>query len=304
MVIADRLYVLVQNVFSQHSQYSGVIVAVAAVAYTVQLYMEFSGCMDIVTGSARMFGVTLPENFRQPFVSRSAAEFWRRWHITLGVWLKTYVFYPVSASGLVKRWNRFARKHCGKYAARLGVSALALFPVWLCNGLWHGPRWSYIFYGMYYFVILLLEMAFEPVGEKIRTLLGLKADAWQIKAVQICRTWLVVFTGELFFRADGLRTGIEMFRSIFRGFSLVPLWDGSLCMLGLDLADYLVVFAGCLAVGAAGFFKERQTDIVVRLENTKLPVRWACYYALILAVVLFGAYGIGYQKVDLIYAGF
>ena len=75
-------------------------------------------------------------------------------------------------------------------------------------------------------------------------------------------------------------------------------------MLGLDLADYLVVFAGCLAVGAAGFFKERQTDISVRLENTKLPVRWACYYALILAVVLFGAYGIGYQKVDLIYAGF
>ena len=181
MVVADRLYVLVQNVFSQHSRYSGVIVAVAAVAYTVQLYMEFSGCMDIVTGSARMFGVTLPENFRQPFVSRSAAEFWRRWHITLGVWLKTYVFYPVSASGLVKRWNRFARKHCGKYAARLGVSALALFPVWLCNGLWHGPRWSYIFYGMYYFVILLLEMAFEPVGEKIRTLLGLKADAWQIR---------------------------------------------------------------------------------------------------------------------------
>ena len=304
MVIADRLYVLVQNVFSQHSRYSGVIVAVAAVAYTVQLYMEFSGCMDIVTGSARMFGVTLPENFRQPFVSRSAAEFWRRWHITLGVWLKTYVFYPVSASGLVKRWNRFARKHCGKYASRLGVSALALFPVWLCNGLWHGPRWSYIFYGMYYFVILLLELAFEPVGEKIRTLLGLKADAWQIRAVQIFRTWLVVFTGELFFRADGLRAGIEMFRSIFRGFSLAPLWDGSLCMLGLDLADYLVVFAGCLAVGVAGFFKERQTDISVRLENTKLPVRWACYYALILAVVLFGAYGIGYQKVDLIYAGF
>ena len=266
MVIADRLYVLVQNVFSQHSRYSGVIVAVAAVAYTVQLYMEFSGCMDIV--------------------------------------MKTYVFYPVSASGLVKRWNRFARKHCGKYAARLGVSALALFPVWLCNGLWHGPRWSYIFYGMYYFVILLLEMAFEPVGEKIRTLLGLKADAWQIKAVQIFRTWLVVFTGELFFRADGLRAGIEMFQSIFRGFSLAPLWDGSLCMLGLDLADYLVVFAGCLAVGVAGFFKERQTDISVRLENTKLPVRWACYYALILAVVLFGAYGIGYQKVDLIYAGF
>ena len=139
--------------------------------------MEFSGCMDIIIGSGKMFGVTLPENFRQPFFSKSAAEFWRRWHITLGVWFKTYVFYPVSVSGIVKKWNKFGKKHCGKYLTKLGISALCLFPVWICNGLWHGARWSYIFYGMYYFVILLAEVAVEPLRDNILEICHLDKNA-------------------------------------------------------------------------------------------------------------------------------
>ena len=147
MIVADRLYVLVKAVFEHYQDYSGSIVVFAAIAYTLQLYMEFSGCMDIVIGSGRLFGVRLPENFCRPFASKNAAEFWRRWHITLGAWLKTYVFYPVSVSRMVKKWNRFGKKHLGKYLTRLGATAMCLFPVWLCNGLWHGPSWHYIFYG-------------------------------------------------------------------------------------------------------------------------------------------------------------
>ena len=161
MIIADRLYVLVTAVFEHYQDYNGSIVAFAAIAYTLQLYMEFSGCMDIVIGSGRLFGVTLPENFCRPFASENAAQFWRRWHITLGTWLKTYVFYPLSVSRMVKKWNRFGKKHLGKYFTRLGATALCLFPVWLCNGLWHGASWNYIFYGMYYFVILLAGSALD-----------------------------------------------------------------------------------------------------------------------------------------------
>ena len=103
MIIADRLYVLVTAVFEHYQDYNGSIVTFAAIAYTLQLYMEFSGCMDIVIGSGRLFGVTLPENFCRPFASENAAQFWRRWHITLGTWLKTYVFYPLSVSRMVKK---------------------------------------------------------------------------------------------------------------------------------------------------------------------------------------------------------
>ena len=304
MIIADRLYLVVTAVFDHYEQYSGVIVAVAAVAYTVQLYMEFSGTMDIVIGSGRMFGVALPENFRQPFASRNAADFWRRWHMTLGAWFKTYIFYPVSVSGFVKKWNQFGRRHFGKYVAKLGVSAFALFPVWICNGLWHGAGWHYIFYGMYYFVILMWGIAVEPVRNTLLKRMGINENVWWYKTAQILKTWIIIFTGELFFRANGLRAGVFMFQSMFREIQPEKLWDGTLLSFGLDKADFLVIVTGCLIVAVVGMVNERKLLGKVGLPGLPLPARWGVYYALILAVLVFGAYGIGYQQVDLIYAGF
>ena len=128
MIIADRLAVLVDKVYVGYESYSGAVIVVAAISYTIQLYMEFSGCMDMVIGSAGLFGIRLPENFSQPFFAKTCTDFWKRWHITLGVWFKTYVFYPVSVSAIVKKWNKFGRKHLNKYITKLGVSAMALFP--------------------------------------------------------------------------------------------------------------------------------------------------------------------------------
>lgn len=304
MVIADRLYVPVQAIFVHYEKYHGAMIAFAAVAYTVQLYMEFSGCMDIIIGSGRMFGVKLPENFRQPFASRNAAEFWRRWHITLGVWFKTYIFYPVSVSTLVKKWNRFGKAHLGKYLTKLGVSAFCLFPVWLCNGLWHGARWSYIFYGMYYFVILFAEVALEPVREKVIKNCHLNEQAFYVRIPRILKTWLIIFVGELFFRADTLTAGFVMFRNMFRDFHLRSLCDGTLLAFGLDQADYLAIICGCAVVFIVGIIKERNLLGEEGIGTLCLPVRWALYYSLILALVIFGAYGAGYQQVDMIYAGF
>ena len=294
MVIADRLSIPVQIIFNNYRQYSGVVILAGAVCYTVQLYMEFSGCMDIVLGVGRMFGITLPENFRQPFASRSASEFWRRWHITLGAWFKTYVFYPVSVSGLVKKWSRFGKKHCGKYITKLGVSALALFPVWLGNGLWHGAQWNYIFYGMYYFVILMLEVALEPVKKKLP----------QIPFLSVAKTWIIIFTGEMFFRAKDVAAGFQMFGSIFHRFSLTPLFDGTFARFRLDYCDWIIVLAGVFLVAVIGRMKEHKICVHETITGLKTPLRWCCYYGLFFLVIIFGAYGVGYQKVDLIYAGF
>lgn len=303
-VIADRLAIGVDAIFGNYTSYSGFMVAFAAVAYTVQLYMEFSGCMDIIIGSGQLFGVTLPENFRQPFCAQSAAEFWRRWHITLGTWFKTYIFYPVSMSAPVKRWNQYGRKHFGKYVTMLGTSAMALFPVWLCNGLWHGARWSYIFYGMYYFTLILAGIAVEPVRDRILQAFHISERSVGLKFMRIAKTWLIIFTGELFFRADGLRAGIYMFRSMFRNFDLGNLTDGSLLELGMTKADLIAVVVGCVAVAVVGFIKERGTNVRISLDRKPVFMRWSFYYVLILAVIVIAAYGDGYQAVDMIYAGF
>lgn len=304
MIIADRLYLLVKEIFGNSGQYYGVMIVIGAVSYTVQLYMEFSGCMDIIIGSGKMFGVILPENFRRPFFAKNAAEFWRRWHITLGVWFKTYVFYPVSMPALVRKWNKFGKAHLNKYITKLGISAMALFPVWLCNGLWHGAQWNYIFYGMYYFVILLAGIAVEPVREKILKAFHINPQAGWYKILQMMKTWVIIFTGELFFRADSLKIGIEMFTSIFRAAGLEKLSDGTLLSVGLDLADYYAIVAGCVVVAVVEIIREKKLIGENGIQKMKLPVRWLLYYGLIFSVIIFGAYGIGYQQVDMIYAGF
>ena len=304
MIIADRLNVLVEKIFDNYTEYGGAMIAAAAAAYTIQLYLEFSGCMDIVIGSGRLFGVSLPENFRQPFFAVDAADFWRRWHISLGTWFRTYVFFPVSVSAPAKRWSRYAKARFGKYAAKTGALAIALFPVWLCNGLWHGPRWSYIFYGMYYFAVLLLTAMFDPLRNRVLKRLHIRKEAVWYKVIRMIKTWGIIIVGELFFRAAGLRNGMRMFCRMLQDFSLEQLRGDVWLKLGLDQADYLAVILGCAVVILVEIVKEKQGPEDICLRKIYLPIRWAIYYGLIFSVVIFGAYGVGYQKVDLIYAGF
>ena len=109
MVISDRLSYLINYMFGHYDKYHGSLVVLMAVGYTVQLYCEFSGSIDIVIGSGRLFGIALPENFRRPFSAQSAAEFWPRWHMSLGTWFKNYVFYPVTTSSFVQNTNKKLR---------------------------------------------------------------------------------------------------------------------------------------------------------------------------------------------------
>ena len=295
MVIADRAAIGLATIQSDVSVYYGAYAFVGMLLYAIDLYADFTGGIDITIGVAQMFGITLPENFRRPFFSKSIAEYWRRWHITLGVWFKTYVFYPVSVSGIVKKWNKFGKKHCGKYLTKLGISALCLFPVWICNGLWHGARWSYIFYGMYYFVILLAEVAVEPLRDNILEICHLDKNALPYRILQTLKTWLIIFTGELFFRANGLQAGMSMFFSIFKGNNIQSFENivarqeeirGILMSVGLDRLDYFVVIAGCIVVAVVGIIKEKKLLGEEGIQKLWLPVRWTLYYALIFAVLI------------------
>lgn len=137
LIVADRVNLLVKTVFASYESYDGGVIALAAVLYTIQLYCDFSGTMDFVVGTGRIFGVRLPENFRQPFFSRTASEFWQRWHITLHVVSRLRVL-PVSLSKPVKRLTTSARHLLGNRMGPVAASGVALLAVWLGNGLWHG----------------------------------------------------------------------------------------------------------------------------------------------------------------------
>ena len=362
LIVADRVNLFVKPVFEHPGQWGGTAIAMGAMLYTLQLYCDFSGTMDIVLGCGRIFGIQLPENFRQPFFSRTASEFWQRWHITLGAWLRDYVFYPVSLSRPVKRFARVAREHLGARTGSVLSGGVALFAVWLANGLWHGAGWRYIAFGMYYFVIILASGLLEPVFARLRNTLHIKPSSRPWIVLCVLRTWCIVFVGELIFRANGLRAGIQMLSTLVTDFSPAALVNGSLLAPGMDLADFAVVGIFVVLLFAVSLRRERteakapedasattepqgnsaraatnasngpahntsQTTCdtgtptsaaapgyavastspassAEPLTSRALTLRIAGVLALVLCIVVFGAYGSGYIPLDPIYAQF
>ena len=304
IVIADRLNSLIQNVFNNYTAYDGGIIAAAAILYTCQLYMEFSGTMDMVIGSGQLFGIALPENFRQPFFSRSISEFWMRWHITLGTWFKDYIFYPLSMSKPLKKLTSRARKRLGNHFGPLLSGSIALFTVWFLNGLWHGAGWHYLFFGMYHFALILTGNIAGHFSERLTKPFPALKNSLPWKGMQIIRTGILVCIGELFFRANGLYAGLAMFKTMITGFTLESFQNGAIFGLGMDKADFFILFVAVIAVLITSIFKERGISLRTKLAESPAFVRWAIYYSLILFVVIFGAYGAGYIPVDPIYANF
>ncbi len=139
------------------------MIVIVAIAYTTQLYMEFSGCMDIIIGSGKMFGVHASGKFQTTvFFQKARRNSGEDGILRLVSGLKTYVFYPVSVSGIVKKWNKFGKEALWKIFNKAGHIGAVSIPGLDMQWFMAWARWSYIFYGMYYFVILLAEVAVEP----------------------------------------------------------------------------------------------------------------------------------------------
>lgn len=304
MIIADRLNLLIKNVFTHYENYDGIAIALAAVCYTIQLYMDFSGTMDLAVGTGQIFGVQLPENFQRPFFSRTIPEFWQRWHITLGTWFKDYIFYPLSMSKPLKKLTSKARKRLGSHYGPLVAGTIALFCVWVCNGLWHGSAWSYLFFGMYHFALILLGNLTQPLTDKLTGALHISRASLPYRCFQIVRTGILVCIGELFFRANGLRAGLAMLERMVTASTLEPLRNGTIFQIGMARKDFFIVALLLGVIFVVGLLQERGVHLGARVAKAPVPLRFAVYYGVILALVIFGAYGDGYVPVDPIYAGF
>lgn len=304
VVIADRVSELADSVFNHFESYGGVIVVAAVLAYTLQLYCDFSGIMDVVGGLAEMMGIKMPENFRRPFFAKSINEFWQRWHITLGQFLRDYIFYPVSLSKPFMKLTKSARKKFNPYYANLIPTAAALFFVWFANGLWHGAGYKYIFYGLYYYLLMMAGLFLEPLFAKICGVLKINRKSKPYRFFQMLRTFIIVNGGMLIFRANGLRAAFKMLLSVFTKFDLSVLRVGSGNGLGLDLKDYAIILIGVAVIFAVGVLREKNINIRQWIYSKPFAVRFIVYIAGLLIVVIFGAYGENYGAGDLLYANF
>ena len=305
MVLADRITVFTTTVFSDIGSYAGFEVVIAVILNAFHLYMDFSGCMDIVIGAAETMGVALPENFSQPFFAKGAAEFWRRWHITLGNWFKDYVYMPIATNpSMMKRTNAI-RKAKGKRVAGFAATAFPLMIVWILTGLWHGTGLDYVIWGLYWGILIIIESTFAPEFKKVTELLHINPESFGHRLFQMVRTFVYFSIGRMITALGTAGSVIAVFRRIFAEARPWVLFDGSLYTHGLDLPDFGVILAGIVLVWIVSILQVKSGETVrERIARQVLPLRWIVYLVGILAVVIFGMYGPGYSAAAFVYGGF
>ena len=298
IVIADRLGMTVSEIFNNSSEHSGPAIVIATVMYTIQLYCDFSGCIDIVSGVSELYGVKIAENFRQPFFAKSISDFWRRWHITLGLWLKEYVYYPVILSVHFKKIDKFAKKHLkSKHLIGVIPAAYALFFVWFSNGLWHGASFKYILYGLYYYFLMMLGELLKPLFEKSKEKLHIKEGNKLFVGFQILRTFVVVNIGMLLFRSATISDFIALFLKSISNLNF------SFQEIRLLLWDIKYAYFGIALVLIISILKEKN---VYNKIYYKLPyiIKLMFILFVLLYMYLVGVYGPAYNANDFLYAQF
>ena len=304
LLIADRAAVVVSAVFGQTERYGGAVYAFAVLFYCIQLYCDFSGGIDITRGVAQMFGVDLAENFRRPIFATSLADYWRRWHITLGTWMRDYVFYPLAFSKPLAALSRKTRARFGGKLGKVIPTACATFVVYLIIGIWHGANFRYIFFGFYNGAIMTASILMAANFSKWKKKLKINDKQPLFHAFQLLRTMILVFIGRYITRAPRLMVAFSMLKTTVLGPRFAQLTNGTLGKFGLTLIDYGVVALGVILMLILEGRQEKGVKIRESLEYRPAVVQWLAIFLPLLAFLLHIVFRGSAVDVTLIYQQF
>lgn len=301
LVIADRIAPAVAMITASPETFDGIYVLLGMLGYTLQLYADFSGCMDIVIGMSQCFGIRLPENFLRPFGAKNLSELWRRWHMTLTGWFRDYVFFPVSTSRFCKSVSRLAGK--------VGLSTLSKkFPVytanlivWAVTGIWHGASWNFVLWGLANGIVMMISQEFTPLYRGFHRRFP-KADGRIYGAFEKVRTGLL-FSVLLMFQYYSFGTVVSMLGSLFTSGSVSQLYDGRFAQLGLAGADLAILAFGLILMLLVSILQE-SGSVRKRLAARPLIVRYSAVFLLFAVILVAGCYGRGYDASQFIYNQF
>ena len=288
IVIADNAALYVDAIFDNYTTIPGYGI-MGVLLYGAQLYADFSGGIDVVIGISEMLGITLDENFTQPFFATSITDFWHRWHITLGTWMKDYLFYPVSLTRWMASFGKWARKKFGKNIGRALPICVANIIVFLVVGVWHGPAWHNIFYGLYNGLIIgisgLLARNFRDWKKK----LNISKTSRAFYYFQIIRTFILVNISWYLDRAGSTHQALVMMRDSITKFHFgVGMVDSSALWAGSALTPLIAALIGCLVVLVHSILRERKIDTRGWIMKKPVPVRCLVLFLLLMSLVIIG----------------
>lgn len=303
LVIADRIGIFVDRVFeSDVSAVPGSIFACAVVFYMLQLYADFSGYIDMAMGVSESFDIFLPENFKRPYFSRSVAEFWRRWHITLGTWFKDYVMFSFVMSGMGRKIGKACKKKWNGLGRHI-VPIIGTMLVWFFTGAWHGRTAGYMLWGLYYGIIMSISLVLEAKYPVWKSRLHIK-EGKGYAFFCMARTWVIVFVADVLIRSKDLTQAGAIFRAFFTRLDLRALLSKTVTSYGLSKYEFLLLFAALLIWLTVSIWEEKGRDVRAYLAERPMLLRWSCYYGIVLLLLITGIYGGNYDTAAFLYQSF
>jgi len=288
MVIADRLAILVDVVFDQYYLHSTFALTVAAIAFAFQIYCDFASYSMIAIGASKVIGIELMENFNTPYFSRNIREFWKRWHISLSSWFRDYLYIPLGGS------------HCSKVKKYRNVML-----IFLLSGLWHGASWNFVIWGVMHGLYQVISEIVEPLKNWYRIKFQVKTESFSFKLGQMLITFVLVDLTWIFFRLQKVEDGIQYIKRMFSKFDPWSLFDGHLYTLGLDRFEFNILFVSLLCLFAVSLIRYKKNQNIDQfLEEQTIWFRWAVIIILLIAIPVYGVYGMNFDSSQFIYFQF
>ncbi len=301
LVIADRIGPAVSAIIASPEVFDGPYVLLGMLGYTVWMYADFAGGIDIVIGAAQILGIRMTENFDRPFASRSLAEFWRRWHMSLMQWLREYIFFPAASSRFSQKTAALFQKWFGKKCGRKAPVYIANLTVWLIAGIWHGASWNFVVWGLANCVVMLISAELTGVYRKFRKRFAFTGRKWY-RCFEVVRTFLLFCWLEMF-EYYPFMTVFAMTANLAASLASGSLADGRLQLLGLERADWLALLISVLLLVLSGILTGEKR-ISARIRRSPAWMQYAAVFGLFLAVLITGVYGRGYEASQFIYNQF
>ncbi len=289
VVIADRIAVAVNTVYSSPKNYEGLYFIIATFLFSFQIYCDFCGYSDIAVGCAKLLDINLMQNFKQPYFSKSIKEFWRRWHISLSTWFKDYVYFPLGGNRVSKPRHYFN-----------------LIVTFLVSGIWHGANWTFIIWGGLHGLYQIIESILDNIKRKVLIFLHIdnfKFDFFLINIIKVIFTFLIVSFTYIFFRGNKLEDSYYIVTNLFRGYrswtTIQYVYD-VMNNMGITLLELLISFACILFLMLVEFFC-REDTIHNILMKTNGIFRFLFYFFVSILILSLGVY---YNAGEFIYFQF
>lgn len=311
LVIADRAIILINHVMADSTSYSGTVLFFVLLVYALQIYADFSGGIDVVRGISQILGIELAKNFERPYFARTINDYWRRWHISLGAWLRTYLFYPVAlsevatkSSNLVKNSSLGKTKY-GEHLYKVLPTCIASFVVFMVVGIWHGLNSKYLAFGFWNASIVAGSALLKPFFDWMGKVFKVKQSSPLFILFQMFRTFVLVLIGYVFDIAQNCKDGLDVIYKILfeqEMGSFVTQLSG----VNLSCFDYVLLLVCVFVILTISIIQEKYKDTTLRclIDRKPFVLEWFLLVVGVVVILTLGVYGPDYDASSFVYMQF